>query len=326
MTIFTNSLLLIVGMFLLVKGADLFVDGASGIAKKLKIPTLIIGLTLVSIGTSAPELSVSISASLQDANNMSFGNIVGSNIFNTLVVIGVSALFVPLTVSKDMKKYDFPILFGIYTALLVFTFVLSPLTVTRIEAAILFALFFIYTFFLIIRSKKQGGEDEEEEANGAKVRKWYLDVIFSAIGLAGIIIGGDFVVDGAKVIAASLGMSDLLIGLTIVAVGTSLPELVTSIVAARKGEHDIAIGNAVGSCMFNVILILGTATLICPVSVEWSAITDVILMLVSALAAWLISFKSGKLGKIPGMIFILVYAVYLAYIILRDTGILTQLL
>lgn len=323
MTIFTNSLLLIVGMFLLVKGADLFVDGASGIAKKLKIPTLIIGLTLVSIGTSAPELSVSISASLQDANNMSFGNIVGSNIFNTLVVIGISALFVPLTVSKDMKKYDFPILLGIYTTLLVFTFVLSPLTVTRIEAAILFALFFVYTFFLIIRSKKQGGEEEE---SNTKVRKWYLDVIFSAIGLAGIIIGGDFVVDGAKVIASALGMSELLIGLTIVAVGTSLPELVTSIVAARKGEHDIAVGNAIGSCMFNVILILGTATLICPVSVEWSAIVDVIVMLISVLAAWLISFKSGKFGKVPGIIFLLAYAIYLTYIILRDTGALTQLL
>ncbi|MBQ1259936.1 MAG: calcium/sodium antiporter [Clostridia bacterium] len=322
MVIFTNILLLAVGMALLIKGADWFVDGASSIARKMHIPALIIGLTLVSIGTSAPELSVSISASLQGANNMSFGNVVGSNVFNTFVVIGVSTLFVPLTVSKDMKKYDIPILMGIYVLLGVFTFAITPLTVTRVEAGIMFALFFIYTFFLIFRSRKELTDEEE----GGKVRKWYFDVLFSAVGLACIIFGGDLVVDSAKAVAASFGMSELLIGLTIVAVGTSLPELVTSIVAARKGEHDIAVGNAVGSSIFNVILILGSATLICPVVVEWSALVDLVVMLLSALIVWLISFRSGKVGKLSGILLILIYAVYLAYIILRDTGVLTQII
>lgn len=322
MVIFTNILLLAVGMFLLIKGADWFVDGASSIARKMHIPALIIGLTLVSIGTSAPELSVSISASLQGANNMSFGNIVGSNVFNTFVVIGVSSLFVPLTVSKDMKKYDIPILMGIYVLLGVFTFAITPLTVTRVEAGIMFSLFFIYTFFLIFRSRKALTDEEE----GGKVRKWYFDVLFSAVGLACIIFGGDLVVDSAKAVAASFGMSELLIGLTIVAVGTSLPELVTSIVAARKGEHDIAVGNAIGSSIFNVVLILGSSTLICPVVVEWSALVDLVIMLLSALIVWLISFRSGKIGKLSGILLILIYAVYLAYIILRDTGVLTQII
>ena len=316
MVIFTNILLLAVGMFLLIQGADWFVEGASSIARKMHIPALIIGLTLVSIGTSAPELSVSISASLQGANNMSFGNIVGSNAFNTFVVIGVSTLFVPLTVSKDMKKYDIPILMGIYVLLGVFTFAITPLTVTRVEAGILFALFFIY------RSRKALTDEEE----GGKVRKWYFDLLFSAVGLACIIFGGDLVVDSAKAVAASFGMSELLIGLTIVAVGTSLPELVTSIVAARKGEHDIAVGNAIGSSIFNVVLILGSPTLICPVVVEWSALVDLVVMLLSALIVWLISFRSGKVGKLSGILLILIYAVYLAYIILRDTGVLTQII
>jgi len=313
-----NLVILVAGMYLLIKGADWFVDGASSVARKMRIPSLIIGLTLVSIGTSAPEMSVSITAALQGSNNLSFGNVIGSNIFNTLMVIGVSALFVPLTVSKDMKKYDFPILAAIYVLLGVFSFAVTPLHITRLEAVILFSLFFIYTAFLIFRSRKDMLEEEPEENK----RKWYTDIIGIVGGLAAIVFGGDLVVDSACTIAKEFGMSELLIGLTIVAVGTSLPELVTSMVAAKKGEHDIAIGNAIGSCLFNIVLILGSSALISPITtLAWSALVDLAVMLLSAVMVYLMSFKSGKVGKLSGIILIVTYAVYLTYIILRDTGI-----
>ena len=313
-----SFVILIAGMYLLIKGADWFVEGASSVARKMRIPSLIIGLTLVSIGTSMPEMSVSITASIQGNNDISFGNIIGSNIFNTFVVIGASALFVPLTVSKDMKKYDIPILAGIYVLLGVFAFAVTPLTINRIEAGIIFSLFFIYTLFLIFRSRKDMTEEEPEENK----RKWYSDLFAIVFGLAAIVFGGDLVVDSASAMAKEFGMSELLIGLTIVAVGTSLPELVTSMVAAKKGEHDIAVGNAIGSSIFNVILILGTATVIKPTTVAWAALVDLAVMLLSAVMVYVFSFKKGKINKGSGIILILTYAVYLTYIILRDTGIL----
>ena len=313
-----SIVLLIVGMVLLIKGADFFVDGASRVARALKIPSLIVGLTLVSIGTSAPELSVSIQSSIKGLNDMSFGNVIGSNIFNTFVVIGVSALFTPLVVSKNMKKYDLPILMGIYLVLMLFGFVIGPNEVTSIESIIIFALFFVYNGFLIIRSKNEPQDEEKEE----KPRKWYINLLFIVVGLAGIIFGGDFVVDSASEIALALGMSELLVGLTIVAVGTSLPELVTSIVAAKKGENDIAVGNAIGSCIFNVILILGLAGIISPYAIEWSGLIDLFAMLASAVIILIMSISGEKIGKGKGTILIIIYAFYLTYIILRNMGIL----
>ena len=265
MPIYLSILYLVGGMILLIKGADFFVEGASKIAKMMKIPSLVIGLTLVSIGTSAPEFAVSLTASLQGANDLSFGNIVGSNIFNTFVVIGVSSIFTPLVVTKNMQKYDLPILFGIYLLLALFGFVVTPGVINVIEAIILFSLTIIYTVFLIVREKKN---NDNEEVKEEKKRPWWLNLISVGIGLAGIIIGGDLVVDGAKDVALKLGMSEMLIGLTIVAVGTSLPELVTSIVAARKGENDIAVGNAIGSCIFNVVLILGFCSILEPANID----------------------------------------------------------
>ena len=242
-------LLIIVGMVLLIKGADWFVEGASSIAKAMKIPSLVIGLTLVSVGTSMPEFSVSLTSSIKGLNDMSFGNIIGSNIFNTFVVIGVSAILTPLVVSKQMKKYDLPILMGIYLLLMLFSFVTSPLVINLWESIIIFSLTIAYTAFLIIRSKKEMKEEKEELK---KQRKWYINLLLVAIGLAGIIFGGNIVVDNASKFAYAIGMSELLVGLTIVAVGTSLPELVTSVVASIKKENDIAIGNAIGSSIFNV--------------------------------------------------------------------------
>ena len=322
MPIYVSIILLVVGMVLLIKGADFFVEGASKIARMLKIPSLVIGLTLVSIGTSAPEFAVSLTASLQGANDLSFGNIVGSNIFNTFVVIGVSAIFTPLVVTKNMQKYDLPILAGIYVLLALFAFVITPGTIQTWEAVILFSLTIIYTIFLIYREKKETQVEEEKEE---KKRPWWLNLIFVIIGLAGIIIGGDFVVDGATEVAKALGMSEMLIGLTIVAVGTSLPELVTSIVAARKGENDIAVGNAIGSCIFNVILILGFCSILEPANVNthpFYALFDVGVMMLTVVLLFIFSLKKREINKWHGIITIALYVIYLTVIILRDTGVL----
>lgn len=308
-------LLIIVGMVLLIKGADWFVEGASSIAKAMKIPSLVIGLTLVSVGTSMPEFSVSLTSSIKGLNDMSFGNIIGSNIFNTLVVIGVSAILTPLVVSKQMKKYDLPILMGIYLLLMLFSFVTSPLVINLWESIIIFSLTIAYTAFLIIRSKKEMKEEKEELK---KQRKWYINLLLVAIGLAGIIFGGNIVVDNASKFAYAIGMSELLVGLTIVAVGTSLPELVTSVVAAKKGENDIAIGNAIGSCIFNVILILGFCSIIQPATVAWSSLLDVIVMLISAVVLFLFSFKTLKVNRWQGITMACMYVVYLVFIIIRN--------
>ena len=310
-----SVILLIAGMVLLIKGADWFVEGASSIAKAMKIPSLVIGLTLVSIGTSMPEFSVSLQSSLAGKNDLSFGNVIGSNIFNTLVVVGVSAIFIPLVVSKEIKKYDLPILIGIYLLLILFGFVISSGTIEVWEAVILFSLTIIYTAFLIYRSREEIKNSKNEEA---PKRKWWLNLILVAIGLAGIIFGGDLVVDNASFIATKLGMSDLLVGLTIVAVGTSLPELVTSVVAAKKGEADIAVGNAIGSSLFNIVLILGFCSIISPAKVELSSLVDCLIMLASAVLVFIFSFKSMKVNGWQGILLLGVYVAYLAYIIFRN--------
>ena len=311
-----SVLLLVVGMVLLIKGADWFVEGAASLAKALGIPSLVIGLTLVSVGTSMPEFSVSLQSSIAGLNDMSFGNVIGSNIFNTFVVIGVSAIMTPLVVSKEMKIYDLPILMGIYLILILFSFVISSGTIVLWESIIIFSLTIIYTGFLIYRSRQEikANKDQEE----APKRKWWLNVILVAVGLAGIILGGDLVVDNAALLAKKIGMSELLVGLTIVAVGTSLPELVTSIVAAKKGENDIAIGNAIGSCIFNVILILGFCSILEPVKVDLLSLVDCLVMLSSAIVVFLFSFKSMKVNKWQGITMISIYVVYLVYIVLRN--------
>ncbi len=312
-----SILLLIIGMVLLIKGADFFVDGSSRIAKAMKISPLIIGLTLVSIGTSLPELSVSVNSAIQGKNDMSFGNVIGSNIFNVLVVVGFSALFTPMIVQKSMYKYDIPILIGIYVLLSLFAFVITPNILQLWESIIIFALFIAYIVFLIVRSKKEKSEQEEVQED-TKKRKWYVNVIFVIVGLAGIVLGGELVVNSASDIALELGMSELLVGLTIVSIGTSLPELVTSIVAAKKGENDIAVGNAIGSCIFNVLLILGLSSIIRPIGIAWSSMVDVIIMLLSAVLVFIFAFKSYKITRLKGSIMLVIYAIYLTCIIIRN--------
>lgn len=313
--------LLVVGMALLIKGADWFVEGASSLAKAMKIPSLVIGLTLVSIGTSMPEFSVSLTSSLQGNIDMSFGNVIGSNIFNTFVVIGVSAIIVPLVVSKQMQKYDLPILMGIYALLALFSFLITPGTIQVWESIILFSLTIIYTIFLILRSKDVKIEENKNE----KKRKWWFNLILVTLGIAGIIFGGKLVVNNASKLAMAMGMSEMLVGLTIVAIGTSLPELVTSIVAAKKGENDIAVGNAIGSCIFNVILILGFCSILEPYIVNVSnlnTLIDVVIMLISAIVVFLFSLKSKRINRWQGIVMVLIYVAYFTYIVLRDIGVL----
>lgn len=320
MDVFIPILLLVFGMVLLIKGADFFVDGASNIAKVLRIPTLIIGLTLVSIGTSAPEFAVSLNASINSENEISFGNIVGSNIFNTFVVIGVSAIITPLAVSKNVRKFDIPILLGIYGLLILFGFVSSPNIINLWESIIIFSLTIVYTVFLILREKKEHQHIEDEKEKEKK-KPWWLNLIFVAVGLTGIIWGGDLVVDNAVILAEKLHISEEIIGLTIVAIGTSLPELVTSIVAARKGENDIAVGNAIGSNIFNIILILGFCSILAPAVVTDSSLLDVIIALFSGIVVFVFAFKSYKINRWQGIVMVSLYALYLTFLVLRELSI-----
>ena len=329
LSVFLNILFLIIGMALLIKGADFFVEGSSKVAKALKIPSLIIGLTLVSIGTSLPELSVSVNAALGGNADISYGNVVGSNIFNVFVVIGASALFTPMLVTKEMKKYDIPILIAIYVLFALFSFVISPLKLSLVESIILVVLFVGYLVFLVLRTlkgNKNVAEEEVVEQTNKKPRKMWVNILFIILGLAGIIAGGEFVVTTAENLALMAGMSKLLVGLTIVAVGTSLPELVTSIVAAKKGENDIAVGNSIGSSIFNILLILGVASSLRPISFEFDTIIDVVMMFVSAFMVFLFSLRKSKINRIHVVILILVYVIYLTFIILRELSILNFVL
>lgn len=312
---FIEIVLLIVGMALLIKGADLFVDGSSKIAKALKIPSLIIGLTLVSMGTSAPEASVSINASINDLKDLSIGNVVGSNIFNTLLIIGVSTLFTPLIISKEMRKFDIPIMIGLYLVLILFSFGITPLRIDIIESIILLLLFIGYILFLIYRAKKNPPVEEEKEEKKTPIIK---SIIFAILGLAAIIFGGDLVVDNASKIAIRLHMSESLVGLTIVAVGTSLPELVTSIVASIKKENDIALGNVVGSNIFNIIFILGFSSVISSLTLTWTGFFDMMVMLLSGVIIMFYAMFSKNIKKWQGILIFILYVVYLVLIIARN--------
>lgn len=327
-----NIVLLVLGMILLVKGADFFVDGSSRIARAMRIPPLIIGLTLVSVGTSMPEASVSIFGAIRGMNDMSIGNVVGSNIFNTLFIIGVSALVVPLVVSRDVKRFDIPIMIGIYCVLIIFGFAITPLKLDIFESVTLLLLFVLYTAFLILRAKRenktagsavsvetsQTATPMAKPENREKQMPMWLCVVTAVVGLAGIILGGDVVVNSASDIAKAFGMSEALVGLTIVAVGTSLPELVTSVVASVKKENDIAIGNVIGSNIFNIILILGLSSTISNLVIDRSTLVDMLVMLGSGVLIMAVALCSKKTGRIAGAAFVLLYIGYLAYIIVRN--------
>ncbi len=317
---------LVVGFVLLIKGADLFVEGSSSVAKIFKVPTVIIGLTIVAMGTSAPETSVSISAALQGANEIAVSNVVGSNFFNLLVVVGVCALLQPINITKSLIKRDYP--YSIFATVLILAFLVIGLFVsgqpqlTRIDGIILLAAFVFYLVILIRFTLISIATGHKVDVEEVKTRSFPVSIIFIVIGLAGVIYGGDFVVNSATAIATTFGMSNTLIGLTIVAIGTSLPELVTSIVAAKKGEADLALGNVIGSNIFNILLVLGISSIVHTIEVEFDSIIDTsLLLIVNVVVLAIVLKKKSSIGKGVGVFMILMYVVYTGYIIGRNYGV-----
>ena len=303
-------LLLIVGMLCLVKGADWFVDGSSSVARMLKVPSVIIGLTIVALGTSLPEASVSITAGLVGNNELAISNVVGSDIFNTLVVVGASALITPFIMDKDIVRRDLKI--NLFVSFLLAVFVSINGYLDRWEGLILLVLLVMYIGTLI-RSAMQNRTQEEN----AKTLSAPMSIVYIVVGIAAIILGGNLVVDSATKIAQLLGLSDTLIGLTIGSIGTSLPELMTSIVAARKGESGLSLGNAIGSNILNIIFILGVSSVLSPIAALTENIMDAwILVVVACFTLW-IAKKDDQMTRSKGALFVVIYVVYLIYIIFR---------
>ncbi|MEG1779206.1 MAG: calcium/sodium antiporter, partial [Oscillospiraceae bacterium] len=307
-------IMLIVGFFFLVKGADLFVDGSSSIAKRFGIPSVIIGLTIVAIGTSAPEIAVSITAAIEGRNEIAVGNILGSNIFNLLVVAGLCAAIKPINVNIDILKRDLPFSILAAVALLIMgldtvIFKTEASFISHIDGFILLILMCIF-LFLTIRSARENRVVESKQPFDMPTPPIGKALISLGIGLVAIIIGGNFVVDSASAIAASFGISQTLIGLTIVAIGTSLPELVTSFVAARKGESDIAIGNVVGSNIFNIFLVLGISGVITPIPFTMFSVIDVTFLIAISLMVYAFSISSKRINRPEGILMILLYIGY----------------
>ena len=315
-------ILLILGFVLLIKGADFFVDGSSSVAKLLKIPSIVIGLTVVAFGTSMPELSVSVTAALQGNNELAVSNVLGSNIFNLLVVLGACALFSPVAAKKSLLKKEFPfsIFISVILFLLISDFSFSKMLTEGAEFSlgrlggsfllVLFGVFLYSTVKVALTSREEAGEDY-------KVLSPFKSFIYIVVGLAGIVYGGDLVVDSACVIAATFGLSQTLIGLTVVALGTSLPELVTSVVAARKGETDLAVGNVIGSNIFNVLLILGASSVITPIKVDVLAVYDTVILIVVSMICFVCAKTKGEIRRSEGVFFLLMYVAFLTYTIVR---------
>lgn len=312
---------LLVGFVLLIKGADFFVDGTSSIARLLKVPSIIIGLTLVAFGTSAPEMAVSVGAAIKGSNDIVISNVLGSNLFNLLVVAGGCAIIKNLPVSSDIKKRDFPFSIVIAAVLLFFcvnSFMMGSgdFVIGRIEGIILFAGLIAYLGFLVYSTlKNRTGLPDGEEI---KIMSPLKSLIYTVIGILGIVLGGDLVVDSATDIAKAFGLSDIIIGLTILAVGTSLPELVTSLVATRKGENDLAMGNVIGSNIFNIMCVLGLSASISPVKVAGFSVVDLSLFLGLCLIIYLVVFFRNKVERIPGILMVLAYFGYMTYAVLRE--------
>lgn len=301
--------LLIVGFILLIKGADFFVDGASSTAKLLKVPSVIIGLTIVAMGTSAPEAAVSISAGLSGSSNIALSNVIGSNIFNLLIVVGVSAIICPMKTEKVILRRDIWWSLGAAAATLI---MMTDMKISGAEGILLLGGMAAYIAVLVFDARKKRDEGDEVKAMSP-----LKSIIYIVGGLAAIIIGGDLVVDSACDIAAAFGMSEALIGLTIVAAGTSLPELVTSIVAAKKGDSGLALGNVVGSNIFNILFILGSASALTTINVAPELFIDTAILIAVTLLMYFLCRTKEKTSRGEGTLCVLVYAAYMAYIILR---------
>ena len=300
--------LLVVGFVLLIKGADFFVEASSSIAKTLRVPSIIIGLTIVAFGTSMPELAVSTTASLAGNNEIAVGNVIGSNIFNLLVVLGACGAIRPFAVQL---RWDYAASVGVAAAL--FFMIVGDHFVSQTEAIILLVLFVIFVAMTVRDALINRTEEEEEYKSITPLRC----VIYIVGGLAAIVCGGDLVVECAKEIALALGMSQTLVGLTVVALGTSLPELVTSVVASRKGENGLALGNVIGSNIFNILMVLGASAAVKPVPVNGLAVVDAACLIVFSLITWLLCRSKLRISRMEGLIMLGMYTVYLIYICIR---------
>ena len=320
-------LLLAVGFAFLVKGADFFVEGSSSIAKKLKVPPIIIGLTIVAMGTSLPETAVSVTASLVQNNELAVSNVVGSNIFNLMFVIGVCSILTPIMVQKATVVRDIPLSLGCALFLLVLGISglgdKAGMTLGHADGVIFLIVFAGYIFTMVRSAMKARAAGQKieiegvEECDNMKELSYGKSILFLIVGAAAIAFGGDLTVDTASRIAIELGMSQTLVGLTIVSIGTSLPELVTSVVAARKNEVDMAVGNAVGSNIFNILMVLGISSAISPVALIWENIIDIVLLMVFSVMVWIFAGTRKKIERKEGIIMVVVYLVYCAYIIAR---------
>lgn len=300
--------LLVVGFVLLIKGADFFVEASSSIAKTLRVPSIIIGLTIVAFGTSMPELAVSTTASLAGNNEIAVGNVIGSNIFNLLVVLGACGAIRPFAVQL---RWDYAASVGVAAAL--FFMIVGDHFVSRTEAIILLVLFAVFVAMTVRDALTNRIEEEEEYKSIAPLRC----AIYIVGGLTAIVCGGDLVVECAKEIALALGMSQTLVGLTVVALGTSLPELVTSVVASRKGENGLALGNVIGSNIFNILMVLGASAAVKPVPVNGLAVVDAACLIVFSLITWLLCRSKLRISRMEGLIMLGMYTVYLIYICIR---------
>ena len=321
-----DYILLIIGFVLLIKGADFFVDGSSSVAKILKVPTIIIGLTVVAFGTSMPELSVSVTAALRGSNDLAVSNVLGSNIFNLLVVLGCCALVKPVAAKWSLLNIEVPFSILITIILLL---VDSDFSIMKILdgnqgfvlgrwAGLLFLILFVLYIYATVksalRSRAEAKDMEEEEYKTMSPLK---SGIYIVIGLIGIVWGGNLVVDSASNIALTFGWSQTFIGLTIVALGTSLPELVTSVVAARKGENDLAVGNVVGSNIFNILLILGVSSFITPITLDVTAVYDTIILIIASIVVYVSAISKLEIQRKEGILFLVCYFAFFLYVFMR---------
>jgi len=323
MDIILQLILLAVGFVMLIKGADWFVDGAAGIATKLGIPQLVIGLTIVAMGTSAPEAAVSISAAFKGSADITIGNIVGSNIMNILIILGLSAVITPLKVAKSTIRYEIPFMIAI-TALL--TVLGMSGTITFMNGIVLWAVFIIYFIYLVVLTRKQQNSIEEgvssvsmgNEPGDKQVKELSIPkaLILVVIGIVLIVAGSNIAVEAASELARTFGLSERFIGLTIVALGTSLPELVTSVLAARKGNADIAIGNIVGSNIFNILFVVGTSALIIPIPFAQAFVTDFAVAAGAAILLLICCLRKQRLSRLSGALMLICYAAYFAFVLM----------
>lgn len=309
-------ILLIIGFILLIKGADYFVEGSSNLAKALKIPTLIIGLTVVAFGTSAPEAVVSIIASTKGSNEIALSNIIGSNIFNLLAVLGISAIVKGLKANRQIITKDF--LFSILATFILIALMFDKFLsgdklniITRGEGLVLLSILVLYVYSLILTASKEKKLIKEKHKLTPK------DILMLVLGILAVILGGELVVKSSQQIALNLGISETLVGLTIVSIGTSLPELVTSIVAAKKGETDIALGNVIGSNIFNILFVLGISSTLSPILVNSQSLIDVLILLGITIICYIFTIYNQRIGRTKGIIMAITYLIFMIYIIMR---------